>query len=126
MSTTNPRYADICALLDQLVPPTDNNIDDAPHAAFWRTGNPAPNNYIIRDDFVSITTDGWGFSGNLVTPGNASQSNLYLALSGTKPFDGSQAPQMPDTTPSGDPLARHATTDEQTMVQTWINNGAPA
>ena len=27
MSTTNPQFADICALLDQLVPTSDNNIE---------------------------------------------------------------------------------------------------
>ena len=123
MSATNPRYADICALLDSLVNwPRDQDILTAPHAMFWRTGN---NNqdYVDLADFLKITTDSWGPSGNLVTPGNANQSNLFLAISGTTPFDGQNGPpQMPDT--GSDPGARHATQDEQTMVKTWITNGA--
>ena len=126
MSTTNPVFADICALLDQLVPTDDNNINSAPHLAFWRSGNPPPNNYISRNAFIAITTGNWGGpSGSLVTPNNAQQSYLYLALSGKPPFDGSQGtPQMPDT--ANDPKARHATSDELSMVETWINNGALA
>jgi hypothetical protein len=125
MSTTNPRYAEICALLDQLVNwPKDQSILGAPHGVFWRTGNNNVN-YVDLTTFLQITTDSWGVPGKLVTLGNASQSNLHLALSGTTPFDGENGPpQMPDT--GSDPGARHATSDEQTMVQTWINNGAPA
>jgi len=125
MSTTNPRFADICALLDQLVPPNDKNISNAPHLAFWRSGNPPPNNYISRNDFIALTTGNWGPPGNLVTPGNAQTSNLYLALSGTTPFDGSEGvPQMPDT--GNDPNARHATSQELSMVESWIKGGALA
>jgi hypothetical protein len=125
MSTTDPRFAEICALLDQLVPPKDNNINNAPHLAFWRSGNPPPNSYITRNDFIALTTDNWGIPGNLVTPQNAQTSNLYLALSGKTPFDGSQGtPQMPDTV--NDPNARRATSQEQSMVEAWITNGALA
>jgi len=125
VSTTNPRFADICALLDQLVPSTDNNINNAPHLAFWRSGNPQPNNYIGRNDFVALTTDSWGIPGNLVTPLAPQTSNLYLALSGKPPFDGSQGiPQMPDT--GSDSNARRATSQELSMVEAWINNGALA
>lgn len=125
MSTTNPGYAQICALLDSLVNwPNDQNIFSAPHAVFWRTGS-NNQNYVELADFLKITTDNWGVPGNLVTPGNADQSNLFLALSGTTPFDGQNGPpQMPDT--GQDPSARHATSAEQTTVKTWINNGAPA
>jgi hypothetical protein len=125
MSTTNPGYAKVCELLDSLVNwPNDQSILGAPHGLFWRTTDTT--NYLDLADFLKITTTSWGVAGNLVTPGNASQSNLYLALSGTTPFDGKSGnpPQMPDT--GLDPSARHATSDEQTMVQTWINNGAPA
>lgn len=123
MSTTNPQFADICALLDQLIPPKkDTNIDSAPHGAFWR--NPK-GGYVSRDDFVNMPAANWlSGMGNLVTPGNASQSPLYLALTGASPFDCSAAPMMPDT--GSDSLARHATPQEQIMVETWINNGAPA
>ncbi len=120
MSTTNPQFADICALLDQLVPTSDNNIDSAPHLAFWRSGKAPPNNYVTQEDFIALTTNDWGIPGSLVTPGNPQTSNLYLALSGKTPFDGSQANQMPDTTQ--DSNARHATSQEQTMVETWIKN----
>jgi hypothetical protein len=52
------------------------------------------------------------------------QSNLYLALAGLPPFDGSELPQMPDT--DADPNGRHATAEELAMVALWITNGCPA
>ena len=138
MSTTNPRYPQICALLDKLVPPSDPNIaGGAPHGRFWWQNpfqNPPPNQpptYVDRDTFVKMDASQWSVFNDpnnnpipLVNPGTAATSPLYMALSGAKPFDGSGAPQMPDT--GLDPSARHATQEEQTMVATWINNGAPA
>jgi hypothetical protein len=135
MSTTNPRYADICSLLDQLVPPNDQNITSAPHGRFWWNPNPPPQ-YIDRDTFVNMDVSQWTVTftdphGNqipppipLVNPGTASTSPLYLALTGTSPFDGTGAPQMPDT--GADPSATRASKAQQTLVETWINNGAPA
>lgn len=116
MSQSNPTFADITNLLDALVPTSDSNIEDAPHEAFWRNKT--------RDAFVALTTAVWGVAGNLVTPGNEKTSNLYLALSGQAPFDGSQVPQMPDV--NSDPNARVATAAEIAMVAAWIRNNAPA
>ena len=110
MSTTNPQFADICALLDQLVPTSDNNINSAPHLAFWRSGKAPPNNYVTQEVFIALTTDDWGISGSLVTPANPQTSNLYLALSGKTPFDGSQATR--NARHHRDPDARHATSQE--------------
>jgi hypothetical protein len=115
MSTANPTFTDIVNLLSTLVN-NDPNIGDAPHGAFWMN--------TTRDAFVAIQTDNWGVPGNLVTLGNPKASNLYLALAGITPFDGSQLPQMPDT--DADPKGRHATTAELQMVSTWITNKAPA
>jgi hypothetical protein len=117
MSAANPTFADIVALLNTLFN-NDPSIGDAPHGAFWQTNT--------RDAFVAIQTDAWGIAGPLVALKNPKQSNMYLALAGLGPFDGSQLPQMPDTTPNGDPNARHATTAELAMVAAWINNNAPA
>ena len=114
--SSNPTFADIVALLNTLVPLTDSNINDAPHLAFWRNTD--------RDSFIAITTDQWGVAGPLVTPGTPSTSNLYLALAGKPPFDGSQAPQMPYV--AEDPKARLATAEELTLVEEWIKNNAPA
>jgi hypothetical protein len=116
MSTSNPVFSDIVQLLDMLVPKADPNIDNAPHGAFWRN--------TTRDVFVGIKTDNWGVNGSLITLGQPLQSNLYLALAGQAPFDGSQLPQMPDI--DADPNARHATGSELTMVATWISNNCPA
>jgi hypothetical protein len=115
MSAANPAFADIVALLNALYN-NDPNIDDAPHGAFWQN--------TTRDVFVAIQTDDWGVAGPLVTLGDPNKSNLYLALSGKSPFDGSQLPQMPDT--GADPNGRHATNAELQMVAAWINNNAPA
>jgi hypothetical protein len=119
VSKNNPAFPDIIDLLNALVPVNDKNIDAAPHQAFWR-GSPPP----TRDQFVSMTTDDWGVPGMLVVPGHPDTSNLYLALSGTAPFDGSQLPQMPDT--NADPNARNATEDELNLVKRWILNNALA
>ena len=115
MGKHNPTFSDIVALLNSLVPLTDDDIRSSPHDAFWRS--------IDRDAFVALTTDDWTVPGKLVTLGKPEASNLYLALAGLKPFDGSGAPQMPDT--DSDPTARRAARDELDMVATWIRNDAP-
>jgi hypothetical protein len=111
----NPTFTDIVTLLNTLYN-NDPNIDNAPHAAFWQN--------TTRDAFVAIQTDDWGVNGPLVALGKPNASNLFLALSGLAPFDGSGLPQMPDT--GADPKGRHATTAELQMVSTWITNNAPA
>jgi hypothetical protein len=113
----NPTFTDIVTLLNALYN-NDPDIGDAPHGAFWQNTN--------RNAFVAIQTDNWGVSGALVTVGNPQTSNLYLALAGLRPFDGSTLPQMPDTTANGDPNARHATPAELQLVSKWIEQNAPA
>jgi hypothetical protein len=117
-ATGQPRFVDIQNLLDTLVPPSDANVDSAPHQRFWRK---EPTN--TRDGFVNQDTSGWGQSGKLVTPGNPDSSNLYLALAGKSPFDGSQQNQMPDV--NADFKATLASADQLNVVATWIKNGAP-
>src|SRR5258707_10987457 len=104
MSTSAPTFTDIVNLLTALAN-NDPNIDNAPHGAFWEN--------TTRDKFVSIKTNNWGVPGLLVAPGNPNGSNLFLALSGLAPFDGSQLPQMPDT--DADPGGRHATPTQLAM-----------
>lgn len=111
----NPTFAEIVALLNTLYN-NDPNIANAPHGRFWQN--------TTRDAFVQIRTDNWGVDGELVALGNPHGSNLFLALAGLPPFDGSALPQMPDT--DADPAGRHATSQELQMVATWITNGAPA
>ncbi|NYJ13031.1 hypothetical protein GGI64_004112 [Rhizobium leguminosarum] len=113
------RFADIQNLLDALAPPSDTNINGAPHKRFWRN---APTN--TRDGFVNFDTSNWGQDGRLVTPGHPETSNLYLALAGQTPFDGSAQSQMPDV--DADPLATLAGQEQLATVATWITNGAPA
>ena len=112
----NPTFTDIVNLLNTLYN-NDPNIGNAPHGAFWQPPT-------TRDTFVQIQTDDWGVPGPLVALGKPQSSNLYQALAGQKPFDGSNLPQMPDT--GADPNARHATPAELLMVSTWITNNAPA
>ncbi len=115
MSTTSPTFSDIVTLLNTLAN-NDPNIGSAPHAAFWQN--------TTRDAFVQIQTDDWWVTGPLVALQNPKGSNLYLALAGITPFDGSVVPRMPDT--GADPNGRYATDDELQMVATWITNNAPA
>nr|WP_155921543.1 hypothetical protein [Mesorhizobium sp. L2C054A000] len=112
-------FADIQNLLDTLVPPSDSNINGAPHRRFWRR---PPTD--TRDGFVNFDTSHWGQDGLLVTPGHPETSNLYLALAGQPPFDGSGQSQMPDV--DSDPLATLANKQQLATVATWITNGAPA
>jgi hypothetical protein len=51
---------------------------------------------------------------------NPNKSNLYLALAGITPFDGSQLNRMPDI--QADANGRYAQPDELQMVATWITN----
>jgi hypothetical protein len=111
----NPTFSDIQTLLDTLYA-NDPNIGYSPHLAFWQN--------TTRDAFVAIQTGSWGPGGSLVVLGNPEKSNLYLALAGITPFDGSQCNRMPDT--SADPNGRYATPTELQMVATWITNNAPA
>jgi hypothetical protein len=117
MTAANPTFTDIVNLLNILYN-NDPDINDAPHGAFWQN--------TTRDNFIKIKTDAWGVPGALVTLNDPNKSNLYRALAGLPPFDGSQLPQMPDTTQTGDPNARHATPDELTMVANWITHNATA
>ena len=114
-----PNFSDIQNLLDTLVPTSDTNIQSAPHKRFWR--NPPTD---TRDGFVSVDTSMWGQAGPLVTPGHPETSNLFLALAGQAPFDGSAQNQMPDI--NADFNATLADADQLNMVATWIKNGAPA
>jgi hypothetical protein len=109
----NPTFADITRLLNTL---SNGNAEDAPHGAFWVGAT--------RDAFVNIQTDNWGINGPLISLGKPQASNLYLALAGSAPFDGTVLPQMPDT--GAAPSSRHATLPELQLVSTWITNGAPA
>jgi hypothetical protein len=115
VSIANPTFSDIMTLLNTLFN-KDPNIGDSPHGIFWQN--------TTRDAFVKIRTDPWGATGPLVALGDPNGSNLYLALAGLAPFDGSEIEQMPDT--GADPNARHATSDELQTVATWITNNAPA
>lgn len=123
LDATSPKYGDILALLNALIPASDANIGDAPHGAFWLGENGAP---LDRNAFVAIDVGQWqlGVTGPLIKPGTPDASNFYLALAGKPPFDGSVVSRMPDI--NADPNARFATADEIQMVATWIKGGAPA
>jgi hypothetical protein len=110
--TTNPKFADITALLANLAN-SDPNIDNAPHGAFWT---------MSYDAFLAQKTDDWGAEGRLVVPGDPTNSMLYRALAGIAPFGASIA-QMPDV--DADPKGRLATPAELQMVSTWITNNCP-
>jgi hypothetical protein len=115
MTGNNPTFSDIVNLLNALYN-NDPHIGRAPHKAFWQNTN--------RNAFVSLKTDDWEVDGALVTLGDPNKSNLYLSLAGLGPFNGSQVNQMPDT--ARYPQARHATATELSIVEKWINEGAPA
>jgi hypothetical protein len=108
-----PSFLDVVTLLNVLYG-DDPDIGSAPHGAFWQNVN--------RDEFVAMKTDDWGVPGSLVIPGQPENSNLYLALLGAAPFDGSLLPRMPDIDRFGG--ARYASTDEVSLVEAWIKNGA--
>src|SRR5215469_8913703 len=115
MTVATAAFADVVSLLNELTHDDPNINTKSPHGTFWQNKS--------RTQFLAIRTDNWGVPGALVTPGEPLTSNLYLALSGKAPFDGSKLPQMPDT--KRYPRARHATAEELAMVAAWITSGCP-
>jgi hypothetical protein len=121
MTTTINNYADLQKLLNALVSANSLTPGLAPHYAFW--------NDLTYKQFISgnVPNVGGGIYKILVV-GNAAQSNIIQALSGTPgsafdPNSGSIG-QMPQTNPpynSAIPLQ----TDVITALTNWINNGCP-
>jgi hypothetical protein len=64
---------------------------------------------------VGVSSGCTGYSGNFITPGDTSHSLIYLKMTNTMPASGCGV-QMPN----GGPYM----TNLQTMMQTWINQGA--
>jgi len=100
------QFADIVALLNVLVP-----VAIGSHGNFWQN--------VTRDQFVAKKV----FGRILVVPGDVSKSNLFLALAGMPPFDGTGFARMPDVVAV--PQARYATPAELQLVGDWITAGAP-
>jgi len=65
---------------------------------------------------VLVTSGCTGYSSNFITPGDTSHSLIYLKMTNTMPGGGACGVQMP----MGGPYMSNL----QTMMQTWINQGA--
>ncbi len=108
-------YSDLQTALNTFVTNAKVASDLAPHQAFW--------NNLSYQQF--ITGDIPGMSGfKILVVGNAAESNIIMALSGTQnsPFDPSTGTigQMPQPSP---PYP-----DQQSLIDditAWINAGCP-
>lgn len=105
-------------------------VSGAPHQSFWTN--------LTYDEFVDgCVPDLGGQNGGppcitnppsppppasppvkILVKGNSKQSNIYLALSGEPPFDGSIFSQMPE----GGPFL---TTEQLAQFAAWIDAGCP-
>jgi hypothetical protein len=103
-------YADVQQLLDAAIGGAEAQI--GAHHAFWRT--------LTRDQFVVKKV----FGKLVVSPGDASGSNLIKALRGEAPF-GSDIGTSGATTrrmPAGmDPMAA----EDVDRIACWIDEGCP-
>jgi len=119
MATTINSYSDLQALLNAFVKGAGVTPGLAPHNVFW--------NNLTYEQF--ITQDVPGVPGfKILVVGNAAQSNIIMALSGTpgSPFDPNTGNigQMPQPNPpynASSPMQ----SDVIQALTNWINAGCP-
>jgi len=98
--------------LDALVCLNGYPVSQAPHGVFWHNG-------ASQDDQYKNFVTGDAIPGYpILKKGDGAHSNIILALSGLKPFDGSTFPQMPV---GGPPFLDQPTID---AISAWIDAGA--
>ena len=122
MATIN-NYADLQALLNAFVSASGVTPGLAPHMAFW--------NNLTYDEFTTGNVPGVHYHGKtlpILVIGNAAESNIIMALSGTKgsPFDpdGGGIGQMPRPMPPYDSV-NPSQQDVIDALTVWINAGCP-
>jgi hypothetical protein len=101
-NTQTIKFADVQTILENAV----NGQTIGAHGNFWRN--------VTRDQFVALTVEGM----QLLVVGDHANSNLFKALKGIAPFDGTFAPQMPENYPPvPDPQIQ--------QIADWIDASCP-
>ena len=120
MAITIKNYTDLQSVLNALIDVNGLPVGQASHQAFWNT--------LSYDDFINGNVPGVPGPFKILQVGNASASNIIMALSGTpgSPFDPNSGTigQMPQPNPpynSNTP----AQSDVITALSDWINQGCP-
>lgn len=119
MAITIKTYADLQTELSAFVTANSLTPAQAPHGVFWDN--------LTYKQFVTGTMPGVP-AFKIVTVGDASTSNLIMALSGTpgSPFDPNSGTigQMPQPNPPYN-AAVPTQTDLIAAISAWIDNGCP-
>lgn len=124
MATKINNYAELQALLNALVSSNGLPIGQAPHMAFW--------NSLTYEEFTTgVVPGGAGIPGGpyqILVKGNAADSNIIKALSGTagSPFDPNSGVIGP--MPQPNPPYNANTPLQSDVIQAltdWINDGCP-
>ena len=119
MAVSINSYAELQTVLNDFVNSAGVTPGLAPHGVFWES--------LTYQEFVGGNVPNVG-NYKIVDPGNAAQSNIIQALSGTpnSPFDPNSGSigQMPQPSPPYDG-ASPSQSDVIAALSTWINNGCP-
>ncbi len=121
MAATINNYADLQNLLNALVNANNLTPGFAPHHAFW-------NDLTYKQFITGSVPNVSGGKYKILVVGNAAQSNIIQALSGTagSPFDPNSGSigQMPQPSPPYNSVSPFQT-DVITALTNWINSGCP-
>lgn len=119
MAVSINSYAELQTVLNDFVNSAGVTPGLAPHGVFWED--------LSYQDFVSGNVPNVG-SYKIVEVGNAAQSNIIQALSGTpgSPFDPNSGTigQMPQPSPPYE-SASPSQSDVIAAISAWINAGCP-
>ena len=120
MTTKINNYAELQTLLNNFVSASGVTPGLAPHMVFW--------NNLSYEDFITGDVPGVSPSYKILVVGDAANSNIIQALSGTagSPFDPNTGSigQMPQPSPPYDASAP-TQTDVIAALTYWINNKCP-
>jgi len=87
MPTTITSYSDFKTYIDKILNDNNNNINGAPHGAFWDN--------MTEEQFLTGNVPGIPNAVRICIPGNGKGSNIVQALQGVGLFTGTPYPQMP-------------------------------
>jgi hypothetical protein len=112
-------YADVQALLNAFMKKNDGPIEFSPHGAFW---NEMSYKQFIEGNLPEVSDQATGKPLKILMVGNARESNIIMALRGTKGSifdrDTGSIGRMPPTGP-------FMSDEEINRLADWIDRGCP-
>jgi len=112
-------YADVQALLSGFMKQTNGPIEISPHGAFW---NEMPYRQFIEGDLPEVTDRTTGKPLKILIVGNARESNIIMALRGTK---GSMFDQETGSFGRMPPTGPYLSDQDINRLADWIDRGCP-